>query len=113
MIVVNFFHSKWASARGINGDIGLKTRTELDANLRIFYAEARNKDGVNYSRSTLLGFRNGFNRYLNNLPYKKGIHNATNPAFQQSNQMLEAKLKDMKKHGEQNVKHKPVPLSVI
>ena len=31
MIVVNFFHSKWASARGINGDIGLKTKTELDA----------------------------------------------------------------------------------
>ena len=28
MIVVNFFHSKWASARGINGDIGLKTKTE-------------------------------------------------------------------------------------
>ena len=28
----------------------------------------------------------------------------TDPAFQQSNQMLDAKLKDMKKHGEQNVK---------
>ena len=26
--------------------------------------------------------------------------------------MLDAKLKDMKKHGEQNDKHKPVPLSV-
>ena len=65
------------------------------------------------SRSTLLGFWNGLDRYLNNPPpYKKGIHIATDPAFQQSNQMLDAKLKDMKKHGEQNVKHKPVPLSV-
>ena len=106
MIVVNFFHSKWASARGINGDIGLKTKTELDPNLRLFYAEARNKDGENYSRSKLLGLRNGLDRYLNNLPYKKGIHIAIDPAFQQSNQMLDAKLKDMKKHGEQNVKHK-------
>ena len=35
MIVVSFFHSKWASARGINGD----TKTELDANLRLFYAQ--------------------------------------------------------------------------
>ena len=93
---------KMASARGINGDIGLKTKTELDANLRLFYAEARSKDGENYSRSTLLGFRSGLDRYLNNPPYKKGIHIATDPGFQQSNQMLETKLKDMKKHGEQN-----------
>ena len=26
MIVVNFFHSEWASARGINGDIAHKTK---------------------------------------------------------------------------------------
>ena len=68
------------------------------------------KLGENYScRSKLLGFRNSLDRYLNNPPYKKGIHITT---FQQSNQMLDAKLKDMKKHGEQNVKHKPAPLSV-
>ena len=54
----------------------------------------------------------GLDRYLNNPPDKKGIHIATDPAFQQSYQMLDTKLKDMKKHGEQNVKHKPVPLSV-
>ena len=52
------------------------------------------------------------NMVLNNPPYKKGIHIATDPAFQQSSQMLDAKLKDMKKLGEQNVKHKPVLLSV-
>lgn len=81
MIVVNFFHSEWASARGINGDIRQKTKAELDANLRLFYAEARNKDGGNYSRCTLLGFRNCLERRLNNPPYKKGIHIATDPAF--------------------------------
>ena len=36
MIVVNLFHSEWASAKGINGDIAHKTKTELDANLRLF-----------------------------------------------------------------------------
>ena len=30
IIVVNLFHSEWASARGINGDIGHKTQTELE-----------------------------------------------------------------------------------
>ena len=56
------------------------------------------KLGENYScRSKLLGFRNSLDRYLNNPPYKKGIHITT---FQQSNQMLDAKLRDMKKHGE-------------
>ena len=88
-------HWQWLSWTSLIqwADIGLKTKTELDANLRLFYAEARNKDGENYSRSKLLGLRNGLNRYLNNLPYKKGIHIATDPAFQQSNQMLDAKLR--------------------
>ena len=39
MIVVNFFHSEWASAREINEDIAHKTKTELDANLRLFYTD--------------------------------------------------------------------------
>ena len=86
-------HWQWLSWTSLIqwADIGLKTKTELDANLRLFYAEARNKDGENYSRSKLLGLRNGLNRYLNNLPYKKGIHIAIDPAFQQSNQMLDAR----------------------
>ena len=107
MIVVNFFHLESASARGFNGDISHKTKTELDANLRLFYDEARIKDGETYSRKTLLRFMNGLECYLNNTSYQKGIHIATDPAFQESNQMLDAKLKDMKKPGEQNVKEKP------
>jgi len=102
-----FLHSEWASARGIDENIGGKTKEELNNNLRLFYAEARNKDGGIYSRSTLLGFRSGIERFLNNPPFKKGIHIATNPAFQRSNQMLDAKLKNMKQPGEESIKHKP------
>ena len=102
-----FLHSKWASARGIDENIGGKNKEELNKNLPLFCAEARNKDGGNYSRSTLLGFRNGIERFLSNPPFKKGIHIATDPAFQQSNQMLDAKLKNMKQQGEESVKHKP------
>ena len=39
MILVKVFHSEWASARGINGDITDKTKTELDANLKFFYTD--------------------------------------------------------------------------
>ena len=39
MLVVNFFHSERALARGINGDIAHKTKTELNANLRLFYTD--------------------------------------------------------------------------
>ena len=41
---------------------------QVDANLRRFYAEARKKDGETYSKKTLLGFRHGIERYLNQPP---------------------------------------------
>ena len=41
------------------------TITELDESLRQFYAAARNKEGENYSRATLLSLRNGIERFLN------------------------------------------------
>ena len=97
-----FLHSERASARNIDENIVGKIEEELNNNLRLFYAEARNKDGGNYSRSTLLGFRNGIERFLINPPFKKGIHIASDPAFQQSNQMLDAKLKNMKQKGEES-----------
>ena len=75
--------------------------------MKVFYAEARNKDGGTYRRSTLLGFRNGIERYLNNPPFNRGIHLATDARFQQSNQMLTAKLKNTKQNGEENIKQKP------
>ena len=81
MIVVNCFLLASASARGFNGDISHKTKTELDANLRLFYDEARIKDGETYCRRTLLGFMDGLECYLNNTSYQKGIHIATHPAF--------------------------------
>jgi len=46
--------------------------------LRLFYAEERNKDEGNYSRSTLLRFRNGLERYLINPPYKRTGNNFNN-----------------------------------
>ena len=100
-------YSEWAIHKGITKEIHQQSNEELNNNLKVFYAEARNKDGGAYSRSTLLGFRNGIERYLNNPPFNRGIHLATDVRFQQSNQMLAAKLKNMRQNGQENIRHKP------
>ena len=80
---------------------------ELDENLRQFYAEARNRNGENYSRATLLSLRNGIERFLNTPPNNRGISFNKDSRFVLSNQMLDAKIKQLKKDGLQNNTHKP------
>ena len=69
------------------------TVAELDRNLRQFYAEARNKEGENYSRATLLSLRNDIERYLNTPPHSLGLRFTHDPRFVLSNQKLDAKIK--------------------
>ena len=74
------------------------TNKELDNNLRQFYAEARTKDGELYSRSSLLGFRNAIERYLNNPPLNRGISITKGVEFQASNKLLQShKIKQARK----------------
>ena len=81
---------------------------ELDENLRQFYAEARNRNGENYSRATLLSLRNDIKRFLDAPPNNRGISFNKDPRFVLSNQMLDAKIKQLKKDGLQNTTHKLV-----
>jgi hypothetical protein len=81
------------------------TERELDDHLWRFYGEARSKTGEEYSRSSLLGFRNAIERHL--LQHDRHIKISKNPAFQRSNKMLEAKLKAIRREGKENVQHKP------
>lgn len=80
---------------------------QLDENLRRFYAEARTRDKQEYSKSALVGFRQGVERYLNAPPFNRGIKITSNPRFTRSNQMLDAKIKQLKQSGKENVQHKP------
>ena len=80
---------------------------QLDTNLRRFYAEARNKSGESYSRSSLLGFRHTFERYLNASPLSRGFKLSSDPRFKRSNEMLYAQIVRLKRQGEENVTHKP------
>ncbi|XP_031566888.1 uncharacterized protein LOC116301864 [Actinia tenebrosa] len=82
------------------------TEAELNDILRRFYAEARNKKGEEYSRSSLLGFRNAVERHF--AVNGKAMKLTNNPAFYSSNKILESKLKVNKREQKQNTKHKPV-----
>lgn len=83
------------------------TLGQLDTNLRRFYAEARNKSGEVYSKSTLLGFRQSVERFLNAPPLNKGLKLSSDPRFKRSNEMLNAQVVNLKRQGKENVKHKP------
>lgn len=80
---------------------------QLNTNLRRFYAEARNKSGDAYSKSTLLGFRHGIERYLNAPPLNKGLKLTFDSRLKRSNEMLNATVVSLKRQGKENVKHKP------
>jgi len=80
---------------------------QLDHNLRRFYAEGRTQKGELYSKSTLLGFKHGIERYLNSSPYSKELQLASDPRFLRSNQMLDAQLINLKRSGKEDVTHKP------
>ena len=78
---------------------------QLDNSLSQFYIEARSKRGEEYSKSSLISFRNAIERHLNNPPYNKSLK-LNSAAFTNSNRMLNAKIKSLKKQGKENVQHK-------
>ncbi|CAB4038849.1 Hypothetical predicted protein [Paramuricea clavata] len=103
---VNIF-KEWAKVRQTTMELHEMDNVTLDNHLRLFYAEVKNQDGDDYSKSTLLGLRHGLGRYLNSPPHNKGIKISGNPEFKKSNVVLNAKLKSLKQGGKENVQHKP------
>ena len=81
------------------------TTEQLDSSLAQFYVEARSKKGEEYSKSSLISFRNAIERYLNNPPYNRSVK-LSSAVFNNSNRMLNAKIKSLKKQGKENVQHK-------
>jgi len=58
----------WCKEKQIQTLTQNMTVGQQDTNLRRFYTEARKKSGELYSRSSLLGFRDSVERYLNATP---------------------------------------------
>ncbi|KXJ10061.1 hypothetical protein AC249_AIPGENE26305 [Exaiptasia diaphana] len=98
----------WCKEENIQTPMERMAVGQLDTNLRRFYAEARKKDGQEYSKKTLIGFRHGIERHLNQPPNNKSLQIVTDLRFQRSNQMLDAKIVQLKRSGkETSSKHKP------
>ena len=53
---------EWSKQKAIGVHLDEMTVEELDQSLKQFYA--RNKEGENYTRATLLSLRNGIERFL-------------------------------------------------
>lgn len=97
----------WANEKRVSSDLQTISFEELDQHLRRFYAEARSKDGKPYSRSTLLSLRNGIERYLSLPPVNRPVKFSQDPRFSLSNKMLVATIKQLKREGKENTRHKP------
>ena len=82
--------------------------SQLNDNLRRFYAETRTQNGEIYSRSSLLSLRSAIERHLNNPPFNRGFSISRGPDFKSSNKVLNAKIKIQKKNNQECVKHKAV-----
>ena len=80
--------------------------TELDQNLARFYVEARTKKGEENSCSALLDFRNFIERHLNNNGVTVKL--SKKQVFQNSNKIVDAKLRINRRAGKENIQHKPV-----
>ena len=106
-VFVCTYHLEQAKEKNFTKPLHEQNDEELKNNLKVFYAEVRNQKGEEYSKSTLLCLRNGIERYLNFPPHNRGIKFSQNPAFRSSNMMLNAKIRDLKQHGKQNIQHKP------
>ena len=103
----------WCNEKQIQTPMENMTIGQLDTQvldtqvLRRFYAEARNKSVESYSKSSLLGFRHSFERYLNAPPLGRGLKLSSDPRFKRSNEMLNAQIVRLKRQGKENVTHKP------
>ena len=93
-----YLFSEWAMQRNVEKPLHKQSDQKLDNNLRKFYAEARNKEGIEYGKSTLLCLRSGIEQYLNFNPYNRGLKFSQNPVFKNSNMISIQDLQMLKYH---------------
>ena len=72
---------------------------KLADHLRLFYAEARKKDGDLYSKAALCGLRSSLQRHLQCPPHNRKINIMADVEFKRANNMLIGVLKMQKTQG--------------
>ena len=89
-----------------NMDTNIETVSQecLNNGLRLFYVNARKKDGDMYKKSGLSCLRFGIARYLNQ---ERGIDIVNNANFAGANQVFIAAIADLKQMGKGAIQHYP------
>ena len=86
------------------------TEEELGNQLKVFYAEVRQRSGVPYSRQSMLSMRAALYRHLTMPPHNKTFSILKDPSFTSANSVFIGSLKKMKQDGVDRCKHYP-PIS--
>ncbi|PFX14624.1 Uncharacterized protein KIAA1958-like [Stylophora pistillata] len=74
-------------------------KDELNACLKSFYTSARKQDGQFYKSSSLKANRAALDRYLCMPPHSKQFYIVADPAFTETNNILDAFVKKLRKSG--------------
>ena len=83
---------------------------DLNALLRVFYAEVRNKNGEKYAKQSYVGLRAAIHRHLTGEPFCRQVNILSNREFQVANNVFRGVLKQMKREGLDRSQHK-TPIS--
>ena len=105
---MGFFVSDWLIEKNLNPDFEDTSTEELNKLLRRFYGEVQPKKGHHYSRSAYLNIRNGINRHLNGPPFSRNTNIMQDREFGSSNQIFTAVLKEMRRAGLDQTRHKAI-----
>ena len=108
----NFFYvSDFLASRDMHTAFEVYSKADLGSALRLFYSSVRKQVGKNgeveeYGRVSYLNMRSGIQRFLVSPPYNLSVDLRRDPEFQSANQVLDGKLKLLKRQGQDVSQHK-------
>ncbi|KAJ8021450.1 hypothetical protein HOLleu_38657 [Holothuria leucospilota] len=100
----------WCKSKGKNPDFEKLSADDLNAFLRVFYAEVRNKQGERFAKQSFVGLRAAIHRHLTGEPFCRQMNILQDREFQAANNVFKGVLKQLKREGHDKSQHK-VPIS--
>ena len=97
---------EWLAAKGISQDFEMKEPKELNELLRRFYAEVRQKNGSEYSKSGLTNIRASIQRHLVSPPHNRSINIIKDRDFTSANSVIQGQIQKLRKEGKDITRHK-------
>ena len=106
--------TEYMVSKGMDPNFQNLSPKDLADVLRGFYANARKKDGAEYSKSGLVNIRASLNRFLQDPPHSRQINLMKDRDFISANHIITRMVKKLIQEGKDTTKHKDVidPLDV-